>query len=139
MKVSSIFASQYLRASDLPAGRDVHVVIERVEPKAFDDGDKLIVSFFGKQKSWVCGKTSAEVLAASLGDETDAWQGAQITLFVTKVSFGGRLVDAVRCRVQSRKQQAEAPSDFERGAPPPSPPPGEPLQPNGGLDDEIPF
>lgn len=132
-RMSSIFTSAYLKAGDLPVGRDIHVTIERVEVKDWGDGDvKPIVFFLGKQKGLVLNRTNAEVLQDVLGDESDDWQGASVTLFTTKVQFNGRTVDAIRLRCQSRKQRAKAP--VERAAPPP-----QSSTHNDQLEDEIPF
>jgi hypothetical protein len=47
----------------------------------------------------VTNKTNAMAIAAKYGDETNAWNGAEIELYSTLVSFQGQMVDAIRVRM----------------------------------------
>ncbi|GAG76589.1 unnamed protein product, partial [marine sediment metagenome] len=63
--------SDALKATDLPEGIDVPVVIESARPITFDDGPKLILGFRGKSKVMVCNKTNTFRIADILGDDYD--------------------------------------------------------------------
>lgn len=96
MKLNEVFSGNYLKADDLQ-GRTVPVTISKAEVKEFDDDKKIIVSFAGKDKSLVCNKTNASIIAENLGSqETDDWVGGKISLTVKKVEFQGKLVPAIR-------------------------------------------
>lgn len=96
--------SNSLKASDLPAGREIPVTVSGVEEGEFDDNGgktrKLILKFQGKEKGLVLNKTNATTIAAAYGPDSDHWTGKKIFLFSTKVDFGGQMVDAIRVRAQ---------------------------------------
>lgn len=96
MKLNEVFSGNYLKAEHLQ-GRTVPVTISKVEVKEFDDGNKIVVFFAGKDKSLVCNKTNANIIAENLGtQETDEWVNGRIQLTVKKVEFQGKLVPAIR-------------------------------------------
>lgn len=97
--------NQYIKASDLPQGKEVPVRISRIQEGEFEDEKrgkihKLIVFFEGKEKGLVLNKTNATTIAAAYGPESDTWVGKNIFLYSTKVSFGDNMVDAVRVRAE---------------------------------------
>jgi hypothetical protein len=104
MRISDLFPSKYLRASDLQ-GHTVRVKITSVEkvsmrdPRTRQENFKAVVHFEGKQKGLVLNKTNASTLADSLGDETDEWIGREITLYPAQVSVGGTPKDCIKVRV----------------------------------------
>jgi hypothetical protein len=94
-------ASNALKASDLPPGKNYPVWIHGCEVVTFkaDDGkeqQKLKLSFKDKEKTLILNKTNAMTIAHVHGPDTDAWMGKEIHLFSTKVSFGEQMVDAIR-------------------------------------------
>lgn len=100
MKANDIFSSKYLNASDL-RGRDVTVTIERVEvEKMPNSGEKKPALYFrGKDKGLLVNKTNFNTIAGVLGaDDTDDWEGKQITLYPTETDFQGKMVDCIRVR-----------------------------------------
>lgn len=95
-KLSQVFSGDYLKAEDLQ-GRSVPVIIESIEVKEFDDGNKLLIRFEGKEKSLVCNRTNASILQELLGSsDTDDWIGKRAVLVTKKVEFQGKLVPAIR-------------------------------------------
>lgn len=95
MKISAAFPSEYLKAADLQ-GRQVKVVIDRVEMRDVGDDHKPVIFFQGKDRGVVLNKTNSGVLEDAFGDETDHWHGQTITLYPTKVDYQGKRVDAIR-------------------------------------------
>lgn len=124
-KLNEVFSGNFLKADDLK-GQSPTVTIERVEVKEFDDGNKLVMHFVGKDKALVCNKTNASIIQEVLGsDDTDDWHGRKITLTTKKVEFQGKLVPAIRVSLDPPK------SEQARRAEPPPPDPED--------NDEIPF
>lgn len=116
MDIHSCFPSNYLRAADLPANRDVRAVMDAVEVETMQDGaDRPVLRFQNKARGLVLNKCNAATIAAAYGPETDNWAGRAIILFVSSTMFQGRQVACIRCRATTG------------GAPrPTAPPPPEP-------------
>jgi len=113
--INSVFGGGFLKAEDLQ-GRNVKVKISKVEVKNFDDGDKLIVHFDGKDKALVCNKTNASIIAEVTGkNDTDDWNGESIWLVTKKVEFQGKLVPAIRVALEP---PAQAPPQRQQAPPP---------------------
>lgn len=105
MLISSVFHSTYLRADDIPAGRDAAVQIDRVDLEYVDGqtaDPKPVAYFAGKNRGLVLNKTNASTIAAGYGDETDAWAGRPLVIFTTSTSFQGRQVPCLRVRIPSQ-------------------------------------
>lgn len=104
MKVSDMFPSKYLAASDL-RGRDVAVTIDRIahdsmrDPKSGREIRKPVLYFERKQKGMVLNKTNAFAIAEILGEEnTEKWIGCEIVLIPTRTLVAGTEVDCIRVR-----------------------------------------
>ncbi len=97
MKVNDLFRSKKsLAAADL-GGKAVRVTIESVEVQKFDEGEKPVLHFVGKDKTMVLNKTNALRIIEAVGDdESDNWVGWSIVLYPTKVDYAGKRVDAIR-------------------------------------------
>lgn len=96
MNINEVFGGSFLKAEDLK-GIQVRVTISKVEVKEFDDGNKIILHFQGKDKALVCNKTNASIVAENVGDpDTDSWIGSTHILTTKKVEFQGKLVNAIR-------------------------------------------
>lgn len=100
MKASEVYASAYVKASELPA-EPVTLTIQAVakENVKNDDGskqDKLVLRFQGAKKRLVLNTTNCGFLCAHLGDETDLWIGRQVVVAKVKVPYQGGMVDAIR-------------------------------------------
>jgi len=106
MKLNEIFSGNFLKADDLQ-GRTVRVTISKVEVKEFDDGNKIVLHFQGKDKCLVVNKTNASIIAENTGStDTDDWQGRTIQLTVKKVEFQGKLVPAIRVVIEDTPSAA---------------------------------
>ena len=126
MNITGAFPSSYLKAADLQ-GRRATVTIDRVAMEDIGDDHKPVLYFQGKEKGVVLNKTNANMITEITGsDETEDWRGHAVMLYVAKVDFQGRRVDAIRIDYPPKNGQQ----------PPPPPPPvrSEPL-----TDDDIPF
>jgi hypothetical protein len=106
VKIGSCFPSKYLKAVDIPAGRDTVCQIDVVQLETMEQNgeEKPVLSFIGKQKGLVLNKTNAETLTGALGDESDSWHGATVALFVVPTQKG----PGIRLRVTAPPAVAAA-------------------------------
>jgi arabinogalactan endo-1,4-beta-galactosidase len=104
MRISAAFPSEYLKAADLQ-GRNVPVVIDRVEMRDIGDDHKPVLFFQNKEKGCVLNKTNANNIAIAYGDDTDEWVGKEVILFEAMVDFQGRSVPAIRIRPPTAKDR----------------------------------
>lgn len=134
MQISAAFPSEFLKAADLQ-GRQVQVVIDRVETRELGDDIKPVLFFQGKDKGVVLNKTNATTIAASYGDETEAWAGQPIVLFSQMVSFQGRMQPGIRVLVPMRKTTVPKPIAVASAAASQK----QEENPGDGMSDDIPF
>lgn len=97
-------ATNALKASDLPAGKQARVTIEKCEEVMFKEEDgkdkpKIRLSFKGKEKGLILNKTNAMSISHVYGPDTDGWIDKEVFLYSTKVDFGGQMVDAIRINI----------------------------------------
>lgn len=97
--INSCFPGSYLKASDL-MNRTVKCVIDKVQVEDIGGEDKPVLYFHGKDKGLVLNKTNSGSIAALYGAETDSWEGKEVKLYPTKVSFQGSMVDAIRIKIE---------------------------------------
>lgn len=152
VNLNNVYGSnEWLKASDLQ-GRDWTLTIADTGMKEFSEGDrKIILNFQGTDKAMVCNFTNASTIANMFGDETEGWVGQTITIYPTRVTFGNKLVDAIRVREPSvQTNQGVAPMQHygqpqQQTQAPVKQQPTEQNQPAQGapfneqLDDDIPF
>lgn len=132
-KIGGIFGGDYLKAEHI-GDRPVAVTIESVKVKTFNDGDKLIISFVGKEKALVCNRTNANIISDVLGSsDTDDWEGKKITLVVRKVDFQGKRVPAIRVSDEFPR------SEQTRRTPPMREPDPSPAPDDTATEADIPF
>jgi len=132
MRISEAYPSKYLKAADLD-GQDRAVSIRACIQEELGQGAEMetkpVLYFNAGQKGLVLNKTNATAIAEDYGDDTEAWVGREIALFIQKVSFQGKLMPAIRVRTQATPQpvvqRAPAPPAPETDAAP--------------LNDEIPW
>ncbi len=119
MRISEAYPSKYLKAADL-AGQDRTVNIRACVQEELGQGAEMevkpVLYFDGGQKGLVLNKTNAQAIADDYGDDTEAWTGREIVLFIQKVTFQGKLTPAIRVRVQAAPQPA-----VQRASVPPAP------------------
>jgi hypothetical protein len=135
MLISDAFPSEYLKAADL-RGKQVRVVIDRIELREVGDDQKPVLFFHGKDKGVVLNKTNANNIGVAYGDDTDEWTGKEVILYEAIVDFQGRSVKAIRIRLPSAKEGSAAPLRSLGQA---VPRPRESENPGHGVEDEIPF
>lgn len=156
MKIGSAFPSTYLKAADLQ-GRHCAAVMSRVMMEEIGGEHKPVLYFDGHERGIVLNKTNSSIIADMHGDETDDWTGKRIVLYPARVEFQGKIVDAIRVKLEAVQPVATqpvangfghaaaqpAPNGFGHASPPPAaarqaPAPAPRQMPTIG-DDEIPF
>ena len=96
MNIDRAFSHKYLKAADLDG--DTKVTITKIVPEKIDDQVKPVVSFQGMDLKLALNKTNAAVISEMYGPETDNWIGKNLVLYLAKVDYAGKRVDAVRVR-----------------------------------------
>jgi len=102
MDINEIFkSSDAIKCEDL-GGRDIILTVKAVEIATFNDDDnkkrKPILSFLETDKTFVCNKVNSMSIGDSHGYETEHWPGKKITMYPSRTSFGGSMVDCIRIR-----------------------------------------
>lgn len=132
MRTSEVYGTKNsLKAADLGSARP-RVVIEDATRVKFDNGEKIVLSFRGKEKGLILNKTNATTISEMLGsDDTDRWMGKAIVLYVARVDYQGQRVPAIRVSDDPRDYQTQP-----KTAKPEPPPPAEDFQAD---DSDVPF
>jgi hypothetical protein len=95
--ISEVFESgETLKAADILPNVDVPCIIKSVQPKKFDDGSKLIISFVNKIKVLICNKTNARAIADLHGEDYSIWPDKTIFLRQAQTDFQGQIVPCIR-------------------------------------------
>ena len=105
MNINQVFSGASFVKEDFPHPHTL--TIQSVGMKTFDDGKSAIeLQFVGENKTLICNKTNAQLIASQHGPETDHWIGKQITLYCDPtVSFGGNIVGGIRVQVAGMQVQ----------------------------------
>lgn len=120
--------SSYLKAEDLEVGKKYAITISGIDAVEFEqDGKKstkLALKFKEAEKKLTLNKTNAMVISAVLGPESDHWVGKKIYVYRTKVSYGDKMVDAVRVdmplvEASMPRHQAPQPQPMQHRSQPP--------------------
>ena len=102
---------KYLKASDVPEGKELHLEIDRIAIEQVGEGSdqqaKAVCYFIGKERGLVLNRTNAEALIARYGDDTEAMSGQPILLFRTTTSFQGKTVPCLRLRAPAESAGAD--------------------------------
>lgn len=115
MKITDLFPSKYVKASDLN-GKPVTLTIARLVVEKMGHGSeqesKPVLYFQKATKGLVLNRTNAMIIAGLYGNESDDWGGQRITIYPTKVRAFGTMQDAIRVKEEipaQPKPQAQAP------------------------------
>ena len=101
--VSKMYASTFLKASDLLVGDDyseLEMTIASVGQQEMpNDGSRKWVAHFKEQeKGLVLNTTNIHKLEDLCGSHTDHWTGKRVRLYAAPVSFRGEEMMAVRIK-----------------------------------------
>lgn len=131
-RISQLFVSKWLAASDLPHPVTVTISAANVESLRQQDGTsepKLILTFEKATKKMVVNATQAKVLAAALGDMFGDWPGGRVKLAAGRAQNGRDtivVVEALKLPDRVLKEMPMPPA-------PPAPPPADPNDPDPEL------
>ena len=133
--INNIFPSKYLKAADFTSGPQ-NAVMGSLAMEVLTEGHDAqpVLYFHGQTKGLVLNKTNANMIAHTLGPETDAWMGKTLQLYVEPVSFQGRIVDAIRVRMAP---EVAAPQAAPAVPSPPAPRQAPPAPREPGMDDDL--
>src|SRR5262249_45637754 len=83
-----------------------------IEELGEDKDEKIVVIFKELDRGLVLNRTNADYLSMICkSDDTDAWAGHRVGLFVQPVSFKGKLVDSIRV---TKPQHLKAADDMAK-------------------------
>lgn len=112
MKISQLFPSKYVKASDLE-GRNVTLTITRLVIEEMGHGtekeQKPVLYFQKATKGLVLNRTNAMIISALYGDESNDWAGKRITIYPTRVKAFGTTQDCIRVREEIPAQPRPQP------------------------------
>jgi len=118
--------SNHMKADQFPENWKAILTIEDINVEEYKDRDdpskakkKIVISWVGKEKTYVCNATNKQFLEAALGKRLMGWIGAKVKMARGRAKFNGQMV----------------PSFMVVGAEPGSPPPRE----AGDDTDGVPF
>jgi len=101
MKISQLFPSKYVKASDLN-GKTVTLTIAKLVVEELGHGaekERKPVLYFQKAtKGLVLNRTNAMTIAGLYGDESDEWAGKRISIYPTRIRAFGSMQDTIRVR-----------------------------------------
>ena len=98
MDIFTMFPSTYLKAQDLNNQSQIFTIKEVTIDDLADGGQKPVMHFVEAETALVLNKTNSLLVASIYGSETTHWTGKQVELYPEKVTFQGRVVDAIRLR-----------------------------------------
>src|SRR5262245_98224 len=107
MDINDVFQSETIKAADLK-GQEHERCIATVERKDFENGPKLIITFQGGKKAFVCNRTNSKRIAAAYGNDTRGWIGKVIILYPELVQFQNGMVESVRVRTPLKRAPVAA-------------------------------
>lgn len=107
MKLDEVYPSnsEHLKAADLNGGQ-AKVIIESIDIAKFDNGNKIVLKFKGKDKTLVLNKTNAKKIGEYYSDNIDGWIGEEIIIYPDKTDFQGKMVDCLRVRIQAEQSDS---------------------------------
>ncbi len=116
MNLNDLYPSRFLKASDLN-GRNMNVVIHSLDKDSLHGESKNVMTFKNMEKQLVLNRTNAELIGELFGPDTDRWVGKSIELHKARVSFQGKLVDAIRVRAPTGSKPGPAGDELNDGLP----------------------
>ena len=129
--VSDMYPSKYLSAADVDEDGTTLTVTTLQCEEMRDGKEKWIVFFKEEKKGLVLNKTNTNTIKALYGEDTDDWEGKQITLYATWTDFDGKQVQAIRVRPKAPKAAKPAPK--------PAPKPMTQAEADEDEDEDSPF
>jgi hypothetical protein len=95
MRISDQFSNSFIKTEDLTSLPNP-LTIMRVEEEDLGGETKAVVYFRETEKGLPLNRTNAETIAEVLGDETDDWNGATLSLVRDRTKYRGRNVACIR-------------------------------------------
>ena len=100
-----VYESNFLRAVDIgEIGEEKTLTVVNVTAEQTNDqgiGYFVVFDEF-RSKKWQMNKTNFKTISKVLGsDDSDAWAGKKITLYVTEVEYAGETMPGIRVRLKA--------------------------------------
>lgn len=95
--------SDFLKADDLPEGKEFELTISGTDTTTMEGKDKLVVHFQGKEKGLVLNNTNFKKISTAYGTDDDNWVGKKVLLYRDITEFQGKDVPCLRVRVEAQR------------------------------------
>ena len=129
-KVSDMIVSKFLKKEDFPDDEVVTIKDLSLEEVGQGGETKWVLFFKEHTKGMILNVTTIRVLEAAFGDDSDAWIGHKVKLYVDpNVTMQGKVVGGLRLMPPRKPLKPPAPV---------APPPKETTA-DTEFDDDIPF
>ena len=110
-----LFPSPYLKHDDIGDGDKILTISQfDFEPIGEDNEMKGCLYFNEVDKKLVLNKTNASTITDIYGKKLDGWTGKRIALYKTEVPFAGKMVKAIRVRIDPPVEQPSENSSQEQ-------------------------
>jgi len=97
MRITEQFVGKFFKAADVSVPRTL--IVDDVTMEQMSDGDdRIVVRFAGERQRLVLNQTNADTCVALLGDESTAWHGQKLELYVTTTDYNGKPTLGIRVR-----------------------------------------
>lgn len=114
--INEMSTSPFLKGSDIGEGKQLKVIISKVELKEQErDGKKtkqLVLSFNGSEKILGLNLGNTKIIMTNLGGETDNWIGKELILYTEKTQTpDGTPALGVRVRPEYKDEDIQTLTD----------------------------
>lgn len=103
--------SDFLKADDLPEGKEFELVIEGTDTTSLNNEEKLVVHFKGREKGLVLNATNYKRIANAFSHDDANWPGKKVLLYRDVTDYQGKEVPCLRVRIEAEKVTAEFQDD----------------------------
>jgi len=104
--------SDYLKAEDVPEGKEYELIIESTETATINNDEKLVVHFTGREKGLVLNSTNFKRISNAYTADDENWTGKKVLLFRDMTDYQGKEVPCLRVRIEAVKVAAEFVDDL---------------------------
>ena len=92
----------FIKKDHLSGGKTLLLTIATVSMEDVGEDEKPVMYFNDHDKALPLNKTNADIIAESYGEETNAWEGKKIEIFLDPtVKYQGKKVGGVAVRIPS--------------------------------------
>jgi hypothetical protein len=119
VKIDQMIPSKWLKQSDIDGEALVTVESVKRVNVAREDEDpeyKFTIKFAEYERGMVLNSTNIKRLGKALGDDSDAWIGKQVVIYVDPdIEYAGTVTGGLRIRAATKRGTPTAPGNIDDG------------------------